>query len=154
MRQVVDLKEIVFAAWWQIPIRAFPFEGATITRKRVKLGDEEVRFLSFRGGAPDWVGAPYLFVTCHLPASGRYEVAAEALLGPEQGCVQLFQNEVPVNDPVDLYAPNLKKGGRLKLGTLDLEEGDNPVMLKLVRKNEQSTATGLDLINLVLTKVN
>lgn len=153
-RRVVDLTEIVFPAWWQIPIRAFPFQDATLTRKVHKLGNEEVRFLSFRGGAPDWVGPPYLFVTCHLPAAGRHEISVDVLRGPEQGHVQLFQNEVGVSEPVDLYAEAPAKALRVKLGTLELFEGDNPIMLKIVGKHPQATALGFDLIQLTCTRVS
>ena len=152
-RAVVDLKELVFPAWWEIPIHAFPFEGTTLTRKATKLGSEEVRFLSVRGGAPDWVGPPYLCVTCHVPAAGRYAIAIEALRGPEAGRVQLFQDEVPVGEPADLYAEAPAKSGRLELGTIPLQAGENPIMLKLVGKNAKSYGLGLDLIQLICRRV-
>ncbi len=148
-RHVTDPVEVVFAAWWQIPIRAFPFEGTTLTRKRVRVGTEDVQFLSMRGGASDWVGPPYLYVTCHVPATGRYRLSAEVLRGPEQGIVQLFQNEVPIGRANDLFSDVPAKSGRLDLGTLELEAGDNPVMLKLVGRNAAATALGFDLIQLV-----
>ncbi len=152
-RRVTDLREVIFPAWWQIPIRAFPFQDTTLTRQAVKIGAEEVRFLSMRGGPADWVGVPYLFLTCHVPAAGRYQVAIEAVRGPEQGCVQLFENEVPAGEAVDLYAETPAKSGRVTLGELSLAEGDNPVMLKLVRKNHQARAVGLDLIAVICTRV-
>ncbi|MBE7503681.1 MAG: DUF2961 domain-containing protein [Verrucomicrobiales bacterium] len=148
-RAVVDLDEVIFPAWWQIPIRAFPFEGTTLTRKPTRLGSDEVRFLSVRGGAPDWVGPPYLYVTCHVPVAGRYAIVIEALRGPEQGRVQLFQDEVPAGEAVDLYAETPTRSGRIPLGTVALEAGDNPVMLKLVGKHERSGGHGLDLIQLI-----
>lgn len=153
-RSVTDLKELVFAAGWEIPIRAFPFEGTTITRQATKLGGQEVRFLSIRGGAPDWVGPPYLYVTCHVPAAGQYAIAIEAVRGPAQGVVQLFQDEVPVGETVDLYAETPGKSGRVELGSLRLDTGDNPVMLKLVRRNERSQGLGLDLIQVVCRRVD
>lgn len=152
-RAVVDPKEIVFAAWWQIPIRAFPFQDTTLTRRAIKLGAEEVRFLSVRGGAPDWVGPPYLYVTCHVPVAGRYAIAIEAVRGPEQGVVQLFQDEVPAGRPADLYAETAARSGRLELGALELAAGDNPVMLKLVGSNERSAGRGLDLIEVICRRL-
>lgn len=151
-RAVNDPNEVVFAAWWQIPIRAFPFQDATLTRQVFKLGNDEIRVLAMRGGAADWVGEPYLFVTCQVPATGRYEIAIEGVRGPEQGVVQLFQNEVPAGKPIDLYSETKSRTGKLKLGLLDLEEGDNPVMLKLVQKNAQARAKGLDLISIICTR--
>lgn len=152
-RSVVDLEEVVFPAWWQIPIRGFPFEGTSLTRKVSKVAAEDVRYLSVRGGAPDWVGPPYLYVTCHVPRPGRYAVEIEVLRGPEAGKVQLFQDEVPVGEPVDLYAGDLAKSGRIRLGELDSDGGDTPVMLKLVGKNEQSSGVGLDLIQVICRRV-
>jgi hypothetical protein len=154
LRPVADPREVVFAAWWQIPIRAFPFQNATLSRKVLRLGKEDVQYLAFRGGAPDWVGPPYLYLTCNVPAAGRYAVSIEVLRGPECGRVQLFENEVPAGEPVDLYASQPAKSPRLNLGTLTLAEGDNPLMLKLVGKHEQATALGMDLIHIVCTRAD
>jgi hypothetical protein len=66
----------------------------------------------------------------------------------------LFENEVPVGDPVDLYAEKPAKSTRLKLGEVAMGEGDNPIMLKLVGKNERATALGLDLIHIVCTRLD
>jgi hypothetical protein len=85
--------------------------------------------------------------------AGRYTVSITALRGPEQGQVQLFQDEVPVGEPVDLYSEALAKSDRLKLGMQTFQAGDNPVMLKLVGKNAQAGATGLDLIEVICTRV-
>jgi hypothetical protein len=72
------------------------------------------------------------------------------LAGPEQAKVQLFQDEVPAAEPVDLFRPSPARSGRRGLGVLNLEAGENPIMLKLVGKHEEATALGLDLIELVL----
>jgi hypothetical protein len=152
-RAVADLDEIVFPAWWQIPIRAFPFQETTLTRRTVKVDGEDVRFLSVRGGAPDWVGPPYLYVTCHVPREGRYAVLIEALQSPEGGQVQLFQDEVPVGAPADLFSPTTQPTGPLRLGELPLTEGDNPLMLKLLGKNTAATSLGLDLIQITLRRI-
>jgi hypothetical protein len=61
----------------------------------------------------------------------------------------LYQNEVPAGEPVDLFREKPVKTGRLELGVLDLEAGDNPVMLKLVGQHPQATALGLDLIQMI-----
>ena len=153
-RAVNDPREIIFAAWWEIPIRAFAFQDSTLTRKAIRLAKEEVRFLSLRGGAPDWVGPAYLYVTCNLPAAGKYTVSIEGVRGPEQGVVQLFRDEVPVGEAVDMFAEEPAKSGKVRLATVPFEKGDNPVMLKLVRKNEKSKALGLDLIQVICERVD
>ncbi|MHB1308250.1 MAG: hypothetical protein ACYC23_14325, partial [Limisphaerales bacterium] len=152
-RAVTDLRELVFPAGWQISIRAFPFLNTTLTKRAAKVGGEDVSYLSLRGGAPDWVGPAYLYVTCHVPTEGRYEIEIEALRGPEQGMVQLFQDEVPVGEPVDLFAETPARSGRVKLGVREMIAGDNPVMLKLVGKNERAQGLGLDLIQIVCRRL-
>ncbi len=82
----------------------------------------------------------------------RWEIYIETVKGPGQALVQLFQNENPVADPVDLYAENPSKSGRVLLGRLDLDEGRNNLMIKLVGKNERSSGLGLDLISVVCVR--
>ena len=69
--------------------------------------------------------------------------------GPDQARVQLFQNENPIGEPVDLYSPELTRGTRLLLGSLDLVEGNNNLMIKLVGKNEKSSGLGLNLVEII-----
>lgn len=152
-RAAQDLTEILFPAGWQIPIRAFPFDQATITRKTLRIATNEVRFLSFRGQGADWVGPPYLQVICDLPSKGRYRVQLEVVKGPEQGIVQLFRDEVPAGVAADLYAPQFEKSQRLDLGTLPFEAGETPVLLKLIGKNPAATTYGLDLVHIICTRL-
>lgn len=151
-RAVNDPQEVVFPMWWQTPIYAWSFERATLTRKKEKLDGEEVRFLSLAATGQDWFGPHFLSPMCDVPASGRYAIYVEAVKGPAQAKVQLFQNENPVADPVDLYAEKPAKSGRVLLGRLELAEGRNSLMLKLVGQNEKSAGLGLDLINLICVR--
>ena len=48
-RAVKDLDEVVFPMWWQTPIYAWSFANASLTRKKERIGKEEVQFLSLRG---------------------------------------------------------------------------------------------------------
>ncbi|MCL4180320.1 MAG: DUF2961 domain-containing protein [Verrucomicrobia bacterium] len=148
-RAVVDPSEVVFPAWWQIPIRAWTFQNASLSRGQIKLGDEEIRFLSTRADGQDWFGPPFLYLTLDLPADGQYQIQIVAVKGPAQGKIQLFADEIPVADPVDLYRPQLEKSGRLTLGTLPFRQGQNELMLKIVGKHEAATALGLDLVEIV-----
>lgn len=151
-RAVSDPQEVSFPLWWQTPIHAWSFSQATLARKQEKLGGEDVRFLSLTATGQDWFGPHFLAPTCDVPASGRYAIYVEAVTGPAQAKVQLFQNENPVADPVDLYAEKPAKSGRLLLGRLELAEGRNHLMLKLVGRNEKSTGLGLDLVSLTCVK--
>lgn len=151
-RAVVDLKELVFPAGWQLPIYAWSFDRATLTRKREKIGHEELRYLSLTASGTDWFGPHFISPICDVPAGGRYAVYLEAVKGPGQAIVQLFQNENPAGEPVDLHAGEPVRSQRLLLGRLELAEGPNNLMLKLVGKNEKSAGLGLDLVNVVLVK--
>ena len=148
-RAVLDPTEVIFPAWWQIPIRAWTFQNASLSRGRIKVGDEEIRFLSTRADGQDWFGPPFIYLTLDLPADGQYQVQIVAVKGPAQGKIQLFADEIPVGDPVDLYSAQLEKSGRLPLGTLPLRQGQNELMLKIIGKNEAATALGLDLVEIV-----
>lgn len=151
-RAVKDLQEVIFPAWWQTPIYAWSFERATLTRKKEKLGGEEVRFLSLAATGQDWFGPHFFSPTCDVPVAGNYAIYLEVVKGPAQGRVQLFRDENPVADPVDLYAEKATPSGRLLLGRLDLAEGRNNLMFKLVGKNEKSSGLGLDLVNIICVR--
>lgn len=151
-RAVVDPREVIFPAWWQLPIHAWSFEHATLARQQVKLGNENVRFLALTAQGSDWFGPHFLSPVCELPATGLYKVYLEVLKGPDQGQVQLFRKENPIGEPVDLYAINQEKSGRVFLGELELNEGRNNLMIKLVGKNESSSGLGLNLIQVVCVR--
>ena len=151
-RAVLDPREVIFPAWWQLPIHAWSFDHATLTRQQVKLGNENVRFLALTAQGSDWFGPHFLSPMCELPATGLYKVYLEVLKGPNQGKVQLFRDENPVGEPVDLYSANQEKSGRVFLGELELNEGRNTLMIKLVGKNESSSGLGLNLIQVVCVR--
>ena len=152
--EVKDPKEVIFPAWWQIPLHAFCFNNATLERRMEKFGQEEVRYLVLKATGQDFFGPPFLAPTCEVPAAGTYEIYVEAIRGPAQGAVQLFQNEVPVAPPADFYQESRAKSGRVKLGVLALEEGANNLMLKLVGKNDKASGLELDLVQIICVKVD
>lgn len=151
-RAVTDLREVQFPAWWQLPIYAWSFDRASLTRKKEKLGNEEVRFLSLSAEGQDWFGPHFLSPTCDVPAAGSYAIYIEAVKGPAQAKVQLFQNENPVGDAVDLYSGKREPSGRVLLGRLALAEGKNNLMFKLVGQNGNSSGLGLDLVSVVCVR--
>ncbi|HYG33408.1 MAG TPA: glycoside hydrolase family 172 protein [Clostridia bacterium] len=151
-RAVQDPQEIIFPAWWQTPIYAWSFDRATLSRKKEQIDKEEVRWLSLAATGEDWFGPHFISFTCDLPAAGNYSIYIEAVKGEAQAQVQLFQNENPVADAVDLYAEKPVKSGRLLMGKLELAEGKNNLMFKLVGKNEKSTGLGLDLIQVICVR--
>lgn len=151
-RAVNDLNEVIFPAGWQTPIYAWSFDRATLTRKKATLDGAEVRYLSLVGEGGDWFGPHFYSPTCDLPVAGTYAIYIEAVKGPAQAQVQLFQNENPVAEPVDLYAEKTARSERLLLGRLPLAAGPNNLMFKLVGKHAKSSALGLDLINFICVR--
>jgi hypothetical protein len=74
---VHDPEEIIFPAWWQLPLHAWSFEHASLTRKKAKLSGEEVRFLSLQATNQDWFGPHFLAPVCDVPAAGIYGIYTE-----------------------------------------------------------------------------
>ena len=136
-----------------MPIHAFTFRDATLTKKDEQIGGKKVAFLSFVSGERDWFGKPFLSLVCDIPAAGRYDISIEAVKGPGQAIVQLFDREAPVGDPIDLYAPERQRSEKTSLGVLTLPEGPVNLMFKLVGKNEKSEGFGLDLITIQCDRV-
>lgn len=151
-RGVHDPREIIFPTTWQTPIYAWSFDHASLTRKGEKIGNEDVRYLSLRAEGGDWFGPHFIAFTCEVPEAGLHSIYIEAVKGPAQARVQLFQNENPIGEPIDLYAASPARSGRLLLGKMTLSEGRNNIMLKLVDKNENSTALGLDITQLICVR--
>jgi len=151
-RKVNDPREVIFPIGWQTPIYAWSFDRARLTRKKEKVDGEEIRFISLTATGEDWFGPHFISFTCDIPEAGEHAIYIEALKGPAQAQVQLFSNENPVAEPVDLYSERPMKSGRLLLGHLRLEEGKNNLMFKLVGKNEKSSALGLDITQVVCVR--
>lgn len=151
-RAVNDLQEVIFPAGWQTPIYAWSFDRASLTRKKLRLGNEEIRYLSLTAEGDDWFGPHFFSPVCDLPVAGRYAIYLEVIKGPTQAKVQLFRNENPVAAPVDLYAEQSKRSERLLVGKLHLPAGPNNLMFKLVGRNEQSAGLGFDLINVICVR--
>ena len=153
-RKVVDLKRVVFATWWNVPISSFSFHNATLTKIQEKYDDKDVRYLSLRAKEDDWFGYHFICFICELPAAGKYKISIDTMKGPSQARVQLFVDEAPVGQPVDLYAAERKPAPDEYIATLDLIEGPNKLLFKLVDKNEKSGGLGLDLTNIICERVD
>ena len=152
-RRVVDPERITFSAGWSLPIHAFSFERATIARTTEKFGDKEVRYFSMKAQGEDIFGPHFVSFLCELPRAGRYRISIEGVKGPAQGRVQLFRDEQPVGEAVDLYAVERKPSAPIPVGTLDMLEGINQAFFKLVGKNDRSSGLGFDLARIVFERV-
>jgi len=153
-RKVIDLKRIIFATWWNVPISSFSFQNATLTKGREKLNGKDARYISLRAKGRDSFGYHFICFVCELPAAGRYKVSIDAVKGPAQAKVQLFMDEAPVEQAVDLYGAERKAVLDEYIATLDLVEGPNKLLFKLVDKNEKSQELGFDLTNVICERID
>ena len=153
-RKVIDLKRIVFATWWNIPISSFSYRNATLTKNSEKLNGKDVRFLSLKAEGDDSFGHHFICFVCELPAAGEYKISLDAIKGPSQGKVQIFMDEAPVGPQVDLYAAERESALDEYAGTLNLAEGPNKLLFKLVGKHAESQDLGLDLTNIICERVD
>ena len=153
-RKVIDLKHIVFATWWNIPISAFSYRNGTLTKNREKLDGRDVRFLSLRAEGGDTFGHHFICFVCELPAAGKYSISLDTVKGPSLGMVQMFVDEAPAGPQVDLYADQRKPAPDQYVGTLNLAEGPNKLLFKLVGKNAESQGLRLDLTNIICERID
>ena len=63
------------------------------------------------------------------------------------------EDEAPVGEAVDIYAPERQRSGSTPSGTLVLEEGPVNLMLKLVGMNAKSEGLGFDLITIQCDRI-
>ena len=150
---VTDPSRVVFTPGWTTPIHAFSWTNASLAKKSEALGGQEYRFLSMSANGRDIFGDHYISFLLEMPATGRYRVSLEAMEGPAQAKVQLFRNEVAVGDAADFYAPERRASGTTPMGILEMKEGPNRVMFKLVGQNEHATSRGLDVYRIVCERV-
>ncbi|HEV2866375.1 MAG TPA: glycoside hydrolase family 172 protein [Allosphingosinicella sp.] len=152
-RAVADPERVVFTPGWTTPIHAFSWSNATLAKEDVQVDGRQIRHLSLDAQGREVFGPHYVSFLCEMPAAGRYRVRIQAISGPDQGIVQLFRDEVARGAAADLYSPARHLTRELELGELDLERGDNRVMVKLVGQNPASSGAGLDIYRLIFERV-
>lgn len=67
--------------------------------------------------------------------------------------MQLFVDEVPVGPEVDLYSADAKPLRDATIGTMNMEQGLNNLMFKIVGKSDESKGLGFDLTNIICERV-
>jgi hypothetical protein len=151
-RRIVDPTTIVFSAHWTLPIGSFCLNSAKLSRKNVPADGGEVRCLSLEPIGGDFFGPPFISFICNVPETAKYKVYADVVKGPSQGIVQLFRDEYPQGDRVDLFSTKPTVVNRVYFGEISAIEGNNDLMFKIVDKNAMSKELGFDLINIVFVK--
>lgn len=153
-RRVSDPPRIVFVPGWNVPIHSTSLQNATLAKVTSKIGETGVRHLSLRTSGLDIFGHHHIAFSCEIPSAGSYEVGIKAVQGPDQGIVQMFRNDIPAGDPINLWAEERKLSPVLRLGRIDLGAGNNLVFFHLVGKDERSKGLGLDLVEIVFERVH
>jgi hypothetical protein len=69
--RITDPDRVVFTPGWTMPIHAFSWTGASLTKREEQLAGQSVRFLSFRGEGADFFGPHYVSLIANMPAPGR-----------------------------------------------------------------------------------
>lgn len=66
--------------------------------------------------------------------------------------MQLFNDEAPVGESINLFAESIQKSKPLFTGALNVEEAVQNIMFKMVGKNKKSSGMGLKLMNIIFEK--
>lgn len=151
-RAVTDPDRMVMAAGWNVPVRAFSFQNATLTKRVQKVGSADLRVLSVRATGGDLFGDHFVEFGCEAPAEGVYRVRLEVLAGPEVGRVRLSLDEAPAGPEIDLFATGGPERRQVELGAVPLKRGPNALCVKLTPSPDGGERTGLDLITIVLER--
>jgi len=152
-RRVADPARIVYIPGWNVPLRSFSLENGVLTKTVVEAGKDKVRVLSLKSRDMDIFGPHHVAFGLDAPSAGRYKIGLKAVLGPDQAIVQMARYDRPAGEPVDLYAPIRAKSNLLVLGEMDLQSGENEVVLRIAGKNAKSSGQSLELAEIVLEKV-
>lgn len=152
-RRVVDPERVVFTPGWSVPIHSFSLQNATLTKQTAEIGGNKVRYLSLKATGEDLFGGHHIAFVFDMPSAGSYRVGVKAVNGPAQGIVQMFRDDRPAGEPVNLYAEQPKLSAVLPLGVLEMDAGDNTVFLHLIGKDTHSEGLGLDVVEIVFERV-
>ncbi len=153
-RKVIDPQKIIFAVWWNTPIYSFSLRNATLKKESGKdVNNKDIRYLSMSTNGQAMFGLHSISFSCELPTAGTYKISLDLVKGPDQGIVQMFMDEAPVGPALDLYSADIENAPEKYIGTLQLDQGQNNLMFKLIDKNEKSEGLGLKLTNIICEKV-
>ena len=112
-----------------------------------EVGGRKVRVLSVKATGGDYFAPPFVAFWLDLPKSGVYDISIQAVGGPQQGFVELLENDRPVGDRADLLADS-KQLVTKRLGSQRFRAGLNTVFLRLLPRDPSSKNTNLDLIRI------
>lgn len=153
LRKVTDPTRMIYSAHWTMPIEGFSLNGSTLTRGNRKVGNDSPRILSLRASGEGDFDLCFVTLRADIPSAGKYKVYIDAVKGPDNGIVQIFREDVPLGPPVDLYSETEQQVGGVFVGEINAQEGGFPIMFKVIGKNPNAKALGLDLINVICERM-
>jgi hypothetical protein len=110
--------------------------GAPSTTDRVHFeavgpwsGDRD---LDWRGDQP----GNELTVGFDAPRPGRYRVVGFFTQGPDAGIHRLSINDAAAGDALDLYQPAVARSAGIALGTFDLKQNENRLVVRVVSSSK------------------
>ncbi len=151
-RRVAGPERLVFTPGWNVPIHTTSLQNATWSKSSMAAGRDRVRVLSMRTSGEDVFGPHHVSFVCDLPEAGTYRVSIKAVVGPDQGRLQLFERDRPAGRAVDLYAPERAVGGPFALGEFEMHRGENVIYLHLAGADPRSKGLGFDLAEIVFER--
>lgn len=139
-----------------------PFAGldtlidASLTPNGRETGSGWASIIKFRraGGADkvvfdDTWGPPMLSFRAEVPQQGRYGIFVDAMRTPQSAKLQLRDaNFAPVGTPIDFYSAAESRSGFVKIGELELDRGNNVVILTMPERNPRSSGAEVELIDI------
>jgi hypothetical protein len=106
---------------------------------------------------PSWSGVSQLWwrpatngaelsLSLPAPAAGEFEITGYFTRAKDYGNIQLYVGDTPVGGVVNLYGPDVVPTGPVNLGRVRLQQGANPLRIRVVGKDNRSEGyfVGLD----------
>ncbi len=153
-RRVTDPQRVVFVPGWNVPIHTTSLKNATLSKQTARIGDRSARYLSMRTTGEDVFGPHHVSFICDLPSAGRYRVGVRAVLGPDQGILRVFRDDMPAGEAANLYSLERAVSAILPLGVYEMKEGPNTLFLCLTGKDVRSAGMNFELVELVFEKIS
>jgi hypothetical protein len=132
------------------PVKHLPnaIEGeALAAASKASAGNIHTQSMYAFGG--EWSGDGQLFWTdgqpeatltipLTIPAAAEYRITGYFTKAPDYAVIECLMSGQRLRQPIDLYSPRVEPTGPIALGTMRLEPGTTPLVLKIAGKNAQS----------------
>ncbi len=92
-----------------------------------------------------------LILASNVEQAGTYKVKVQLTKAVDYGMVQLYGDDKPLGEPIDLYNDGVVPAGEIDLGTFHIDAGKHQLKIEIVGANEKAIKAymfGLDYIKL------